>query len=463
LSFGALGKVAFAVDLLIVVGVSVVAGILYRGLLLGMIGDVQTLLGVGILVFANFSALLAAWRNYHADSLMNFRRQLREISLGWLLTCFVLLLVGFVFKITDEFSRGATITFFIMGWASVLIWRGFFASFICRALANGGFSERKIIIVVEEGQSPSSKALRQLQRCGYKPVRTFELSQADIAATGIPAAMRNALDAVIETARVETVENIFLLIRWDHRRCIEHLVTMLRVLPIPIHLVPDPDVARLFARPVAHIGAVWTAELKRAPLTSAERLLKRTLDIFGATVGLVLLSPLLLLVALVVKLDSPGLALFTQTRNGFNGRGFRIFKFRTMYVAEDGPQIRQATRGDLRVTRFGRVLRRTNIDELPQLLNVLIGDMSLVGPRPHAAAHNTEYEKLIADYAFRYHVKPGITGWAQVNGFRGETPTVDLMSKRIELDLWYINNWSIWLDIRILVKTLMLGLQTAAY
>jgi undecaprenyl-phosphate galactose phosphotransferase/putative colanic acid biosynthesis UDP-glucose lipid carrier transferase len=147
--------------------------------------------------------------------------------------------------------------------------------------------------------------------------------------------------------------------------------------------------------------------------------------------------------------------LFTQWRSGFNGRLFRIIKFRTMTVLEDGPVIRQASRNDVRFTGVGRLLRRTNIDELPQLLNVLRGEMSLVGPRPHAAAHDCQYEREIAAYAFRYQLKPGITGWAQFNGYRGETRTLDVMSKRIELDLWYIKNWSIWLDVKILLGTLL--------
>jgi undecaprenyl-phosphate galactose phosphotransferase/putative colanic acid biosynthesis UDP-glucose lipid carrier transferase len=179
--------------------------------------------------------------------------------------------------------------------------------------------------------------------------------------------------------------------------------------------------------------------------------------------ALVVFSPLMLITALCIRLDSPGPVLFRQTRNGFNGKSFSILKFRTMRVLEDGPVIRQATRDDPRVTRLGRVLRMTNLDELPQLFNVLRGDMSLVGPRPHAAAHNNEYEERIATYAFRYHVKPGITGWAQVKGYRGETRTVDLMEKRIEHDLWYINNWSIWLDIKILMRTALVGLQRSAY
>ena len=183
----------------------------------------------------------------------------------------------------------------------------------------------------------------------------------------------------------------------------------------------------------------------------------------GAISILLLLSPLMLLTALLIKLDSHGPVLFFQTRNGFNGRAFRIVKFRSMHVLEDGNAIRQATRTDPRVTRLGRWLRRTNTDELPQLFNVLNGDMSLVGPRPHAVAHNNEYDKLIANYALRNHVKPGITGWAQVNGYRGETPTTDLMEQCVAYDLSYISNWSMWLDIRILFRTLILGLQPTAY
>jgi exopolysaccharide biosynthesis polyprenyl glycosylphosphotransferase len=176
-------------------------------------------------------------------------------------------------------------------------------------------------------------------------------------------------------------------------------------------------------------------------------------------VALFALIPVILLTSILIRLDSSGPIVFRQTRNGFNGRSFRIFKFRTMHVLEDGPVIRQTTRNDARVTRVGRWLRRTSIDELPQLLNVLTGDMSLVGPRPHATAHNTEYQKLIANYACRYHVRPGITGWAQVNGLRGETPTVDMMETRVKLDLWYINNWNFWLDIKILAQTVLLMLR----
>jgi undecaprenyl-phosphate galactose phosphotransferase/putative colanic acid biosynthesis UDP-glucose lipid carrier transferase len=188
-------------------------------------------------------------------------------------------------------------------------------------------------------------------------------------------------------------------------------------------------------------------------LTWSECAIKRVFDIAVSSLALVMLAPTMLIAAIVIKLDSRGPAFFSQLRNGFNSKEFWIFKFRTMTVMEQGPEVKQAGRNDKRVTRVGRWLRRTSIDELPQFLNVLRGEMSLVGPRPHATQHNNEYEKLIWKYAFRHHVKPGITGWAQVHGLRGETATVDVMEKRVELDLWYINNWSLWLDVKILMKT----------
>jgi lipopolysaccharide/colanic/teichoic acid biosynthesis glycosyltransferase len=163
----------------------------------------------------------------------------------------------------------------------------------------------------------------------------------------------------------------------------------------------------------------------------------------------------MLLTALAIKLESRGPVLFRQQRSGFNAKHFSIFKFRTMSVMEDGDSITQATRQDPRISKFGGVLRATSIDELPQLFNVLLGNMSLVGPRPHAVAHDNHYGRLLSDYAFRHHVKPGITGWAQIHGCRGGTAQVGLMKSRLDFDLWYINNWSVGLDLVILVRTFL--------
>lgn len=182
---------------------------------------------------------------------------------------------------------------------------------------------------------------------------------------------------------------------------------------------------------------------------------KRVLDILFSGFGLVVVGPLLVVIALLIRLDSSGPALFRQTRKGLDGKPFRIYKFRTMRVQEDGPVVRQAMRNDTRVTRIGRWLRRTSLDELPQLVNVLRGEMSLVGPRPHALAHDEYYAREIPIYTARFAIKPGITGWAQVNGARGETPRISDMEHRVALDLVYVQNASVRVYLKILVRTVL--------
>lgn len=200
--------------------------------------------------------------------------------------------------------------------------------------------------------------------------------------------------------------------------------------------------------------AVILAPRTRPSLTRTQQAVKYAADICFSCCLLIVLSPLLAIVALVVALESPGPIIFRQRRTGLCGEIFYIYKFRTMSVVEDGLFIRQAVHHDSRVTRVGRILRRYSIDELPQLFNVLKGEMSLVGPRPHALAHDDVYRRVISVYGARHSVKPGITGWAQINGWRGGTPDVNDMLKRIEFDLWYINHWSLWLDVKILFLTL---------
>ena len=187
---------------------------------------------------------------------------------------------------------------------------------------------------------------------------------------------------------------------------------------------------------------------------------KRLLDIAASLLALVVLTPLLALTSIAIMLDSPGPLLFAQRRTGLNGKTFAILKFRSMHVMEDGADVTQAVRGDARVTRIGRILRKLSIDELPQLFNVLAGDMSLVGPRPHAVAHDAYYGAALANYAVRFQAKPGITGWAQVNGARGATPTLDIMQERIDLDEWYVRNGDFALDLLILAKTPLEVLRT---
>jgi exopolysaccharide biosynthesis polyprenyl glycosylphosphotransferase len=242
---------------------------------------------------------------------------------------------------------------------------------------------------------------------------------------------------------------------WSERDIIERCIDAFMNLPVSISLAPEQVLDRFNNPRIIRIGAIASLEVTPPPLSAPDRVIKRLFDLLGAATLLVLLLPVFALVAIAIKYDSKGPVFFMQRRFGFNQEEFRIFKFRTMSTLEDGDVIRQATRNDPRITRFGAWLRRYNIDELPQLINVLRGQMSLVGPRPHAVAHDREYGGKISLYARRHNVKPGITGWAQVHGLRGETDTDDKMANRVTYDLWYIDNWNLWLDVAILLRTVL--------
>ncbi len=204
---------------------------------------------------------------------------------------------------------------------------------------------------------------------------------------------------------------------------------------------------------IAQFGNMVTMRIFQSPLTPFNRAIKRGVDIAVAIAGLAVTSPLFVIVPLAIKLDSRGPVFFRQTRHGYNNEHIRVLKFRSMTVMEDGDNFKPVTRRDPRVTRLGRLLRRTNVDEIPQLFNVLAGDMSIVGPRPHATSQNESFGELISSFSRRHNVKPGITGWAQVNGYRGDVDTLEKMRRRVEHDLYYIDNWSLIFDLKIIVMT----------
>jgi putative colanic acid biosynthesis UDP-glucose lipid carrier transferase len=271
------------------------------------------------------------------------------------------------------------------------------------------------------------------------------------------------LDDLVELAHFSTIDEIVVALPCDGEPQLGSMLRKLRNVPVDVKLCPDlsgvaretdpammirPPMVRIFKRPCAGWGVM----------------VKRTMDLAISTVLLLLLSPLAAAIALAIKLDSPGPVLFRQQRLGFNGDPFTVYKFRSMHhERQPKASVVQARRNDPRVTRIGRLLRRTSLDELPQLLNVLLGDMSLVGPRPHAIVHDVKYAALIDGYLARHRVKPGITGWAQVNGYRGETDTLEKMQRRIAHDLHYIDRWSPLLDLRILIRTLFVVLSRNAY
>jgi Undecaprenyl-phosphate glucose phosphotransferase len=255
------------------------------------------------------------------------------------------------------------------------------------------------------------------------------------------------------TARMLRPDDVFILVPWSQTDVIDSCVTTFLRVPAQIHLGPERVLDRFVDARIDKIGTISSLSLGGHPLNLVEVIVKRLFDIVVSVAALVLLSPLLALVAALIRLDSNGPALFTQRRYGFNQEAFRIFKFRSMTTMEDGRDIAQAKVRDPRITRIGRFIRRYNVDELPQLINVLRGDMSLVGPRPHALVHDQLFERKIALYARRHNVKPGITGWAQVNGLRGEIDGPEKIRQRVEHDLYYIDNWSLLFDVWIIFLT----------
>jgi putative colanic acid biosynthesis UDP-glucose lipid carrier transferase len=232
-----------------------------------------------------------------------------------------------------------------------------------------------------------------------------------------------------------------------------------------IYFVPDFFVTDLIQGRIDMVCGMPVVAVCETPFRGADGLVKRVSDIVLSVLILLLISPLFIAISLAVKITSPGPVIFKQRRYGLDGAEILVYKFRSMTVCEDGESIRQAQKGDNRITPLGAFLRRTSLDELPQFLNVLQGRMSIVGPRPHAVAHNELYRKIIKGYMVRHKVRPGITGWAQVNGFRGETETVDKMRSRVEYDLDYLRNWSLRLDLYIIMKTVLIVLrgQSSAY
>ena len=306
---------------------------------------------------------------------------------------------------------------------------------------------RRLFVVGFEHQSRQFMSRCDLGQSGMEIVSAFALRNGD-------RTLSDDLALAAAAARILRPDVIFLAIPWSDADVIESCVDAFARTPSEIHLSPDNILDRYQEARIANLGEFSSLSLTRSPLSALQRAEKRALDIVIAAIALIVLAPLLAVVALLIKLDGPGPALFRQTRYGFNQQPFSILKFRPMRVLENDRAVRAVTRNDPRVTKIGALLRRFSIDELPQIANVLAGDMSLVGPRPHALSHDQQFERKIARYARRHNVKPGITGWAQVRGYRGEILSDETLAGRIDHDLYYIDNWSLWLDVKILALTI---------
>lgn len=441
--------VAVCADIVTIGIASIVSAFLYQ-LCFGSIATGLThAVGSSIIVSAMFISLLRVQGMYRPTELLVLRSQMRAVCRALLFAFVVLAAAAGLLNVGDEYPRGAGAAFALTSLAFLAGGRILMKGLLMRGLSKRKFAGGNIILISDQPQSSDVGLVPTLNMLGYSVTKHFKLPLARSGADH-----RKQLSArVIENARGSDVEEIVVEAdpnRWAELRA---FVAELRVLPTPVVFVPVGALSEMFRRPTRDLGSTVSVEIQRGPLTLVERAVKRLTDLIGAGLALVLLSPLLAVVVIAIKLDSSGPVLFRQRRCGFNGRSFSIYKFRTMRELEDGPSIIQARQADSRVTRVGKWLRRTSIDELPQLLNVLDGSMSLVGPRPHALSHDSQFDKAVRNYAFRRRVKPGLTGWAQVHGCRGPTPTAASIEKRVEYDIWYIDNWTALLDLVILLQT----------
>jgi putative colanic acid biosynthesis UDP-glucose lipid carrier transferase len=402
------------------------------------------------------SVVLPATGAYRKDFEWAVMRRMRRLIAGWAIVLLMLISIAAALKATDYYSRIWFGTWTLISTTGLIV-----VMLISHAVAISKRNrDRQVhpIVLVGTGNA----ALQVENRILNDPS-----SDMTIAARFGEESSDEAVNPISELAAYvasHPVHAIWIAVSWDDKRTLDVSLHALRESAVDVNVVPDLEQYRLLNQRISEWGGLPVISLAGTPMTGAERRLKNMFDWLGALVLIVLLSPLLLLLSVLIKVTSAGPVFFRQKRHGVGGESIEIFKFRSMKLhREEHAQVTQASQDDERVTAIGRLLRKSSLDELPQLINVLKGEMSLVGPRPHAMEHNEIYKSRIPKYMLRHKVKPGVTGWAQVNGFRGQTEAKEKMALRIEHDLWYIQNWSLSLDLKILLITPFVMIHRNAY
>ena len=382
---------------------------------------------------------------YGSQRGQSFWRQLSVLVVCWLSAAGILLSLTFFLKVSDNYSRIWFSVMLFAGGALCLLLR-FSVFLFLRRIRGSGLNLKSVLLVDSGGQSASQlNSGRTLEEDGFRISASLAFSQND-----------DWMDNLVAKVDELGVHEVWLCLPFTEGGVIRSIMYALRHHTVAVRFIPEWGDIRLLNHKVSHIAGLYSLDLSCSPMDGSALVVKRLEDlIIGSLISLLIL-PVCLVVAVAIKVSSPGPILFKQHRMGINGKHFKVYKFRSMVVHSEGG-VTQATRNDVRVTKVGAFLRRTSLDELPQFFNVLQGRMSIVGPRPHALAHNEYYKDLVESYMQRHKVKPGITGWAQVSGYRGETDTLDKMQKRVEYDLWYIDNWSLWLDLKIIFLTVFKG------
>jgi Undecaprenyl-phosphate glucose phosphotransferase len=444
-----------AAEFLLVAFAAYFAAVLYHRLVLLHAPDPAKYVPESLLISILVLLVSIALRQYS-----RIQTQPRQVFLwngvsGVFLVFSIFLSTIFLLKISEDYSRATIMAQAVGVVLAVLCTRAILFSLLQPAIASGLIDARRVILIGE--QDHCLQFSNRAMVTGIQTIRAFDFPtvRACSSVPTRPGTIQVLSDdrQLVADCRPLRADDIIILISQQDVPSVLALASALSDLPVDVHVVPVGSIDLMAVSRTTQFGNMVTMRIFQSPLTSFNRAIKRAVDIAAAIAGLILFSPLFVLVALAIKLDSRGPVLFRQTRHGYNNDPIRVLKFRSMTVMEDGDNFRPAIRHDPRVTRLGRLLRSTNIDELPQLFNVLVGDMSIVGPRPHATAQNEIFAELISSFFRRHNVMPGITGWAQVNGYRGNTDTLEKMQRRVEHDLFYIDNWSLLFDLKILIMT----------
>jgi Undecaprenyl-phosphate glucose phosphotransferase len=402
-----------------------------------------TVLLLGLLTATIILPATGAFRHEFRWSVL---RKTRRLLAGWAVVVTTLVTIAALFKVTSDYSRIWFSYWVLFGGAGLFISQLFEHFWLVRRRKSTRAARRVVLVGGGKNGRRVERRLLSDQDGELQLVARFghDWSGEDI----YPVA--DLADFVAH----EQISDVWVAAPWEDRELLETTLNALNESIVDVNVIPDLYQYRLLNQGIVEWDGLPVINLSGTPMTGTELRLKALFDRLVALLLLVLLSPVFLVLALLVRLSGPGPVLFRQKRHGIGGEAIEIFKFRTMKQHRERlGEVVQATENDDRVTFIGRFLRRSSLDELPQLINVLRGEMSLVGPRPHAIEHNEEFKSRIPKYMLRHKVRPGITGWAQVNGFRGITDTEEKMALRIEHDLWYIQNWSLWLDLKILLQT----------
>jgi putative colanic acid biosynthesis UDP-glucose lipid carrier transferase len=382
-----------------------------------------------------------------------------EVLTNWLLIVALLLLIGWTTHTLDSFDQRVIVAWALLTPVALFAAHLMMPMLLPHLLAAQGIRRTAVIAGAGDLGRTLAKRIEENPYLGIRLTGFFDdRTPARMSRAG-PGAVLGSLDELPEFVKSRHVDLIYITLPMASQPRLYKLLEDLHDTTASIYFAPDIVLFDLIQARMDMVGDMPVIAVCETPFYGINGLIKRASDICLATVILTLVSPLMLAIAIGIKVSSPGPMLFRQRRYGIDGREIVVYKFRTMTVLEDGGVVTQATSNDRRVTRLGAFLRRTSLDELPQFINVLQGRMSVVGPRPHAVAHNEIYRKIIRGYMIRHKVKPGITGLAQVNGMRGETDNVDKMAKRIEYDLAYLRNWSLWLDLKIVLSTIPVVLK----